>query len=242
MAHGLFHIETPKRISAAEVVMYHVRDLLLQKKLRPGDKLPSEAEIAQGLGVSRGSVREAMKILSAFGILEIKVGNGTYISEEEKPIAMDPLLFSLILFSPAVKEISEFRLFLELDIIELIILHKDKNKAQREALEENVRELERLRAQKADSITLAQNDLAFHRLLGEACSNRLTKRVYDFCLDYLSHSVEESHRKQENAALAYDVHKRILEAIRSNDLTLAKLAVDDSIDIWAKLVDQTVET
>ena len=241
MAHGLFHIEAPKRISAADMVIYHIRDLLLQKKLRPGDKLPSEAEIAQGLGVSRGSVREAMKILSAFGILEIKVGNGTYICQEEKPVAIDPLLFSLILFSPAVKEISEFRLFLELDIIELIIIHKDKNKAQREALEKNVRELEVLRTKKADSFTLAQNDLEFHRLLGDACCNRLSKRVYDFCLDYLSHSVHESHRKQDNATLAYDVHKRILEAIRSNDLALAKLAVDDSIDVWAKLADQPVE-
>jgi adenylyltransferase/sulfurtransferase len=47
-----------------DVVINNIRDLLLQKKLLPGDKIPNELEIAEGLGVSRGSVREAMKILS----------------------------------------------------------------------------------------------------------------------------------------------------------------------------------
>ena len=59
-----------------------IRDrLLIDRRLLPGDKLPSELEISEGLGVSRGSVREAMKILSAFGLVDIKVGNGTYVCE-----------------------------------------------------------------------------------------------------------------------------------------------------------------
>ena len=62
-----------KRESAVDIVVNSIKQLLADKKLLPGDKLPNELEISEGLGVSRGSVREAMKILSAFGPLaEVK--------------------------------------------------------------------------------------------------------------------------------------------------------------------------
>ena len=56
-----------KRESAVDIVINNIKQLLIDRRLLPGDKLPSELEISEGLGVSRGSVREAMKILSAFG-------------------------------------------------------------------------------------------------------------------------------------------------------------------------------
>ena len=65
-----------KRESAVDIVVNSIKQLLADKKLLPGDKLPNELEISEGLGVSRGSVREAMKILSAFGLIDIRVGNG----------------------------------------------------------------------------------------------------------------------------------------------------------------------
>ena len=70
-----------KRESAVDIVINNIKQLLIDRRLLPGDKLPSELEISEGLGVSRGSVREAMKILSAFGLVDIKVGNGTYVLE-----------------------------------------------------------------------------------------------------------------------------------------------------------------
>ena len=62
--HKLF--KTNKRESAVDIVVNNIKQLLVEQKLKPGDRLPNELEISEGLGVSRGSVREAMKILSAF--------------------------------------------------------------------------------------------------------------------------------------------------------------------------------
>ena len=55
-----------KRESAVDIVVNNIKQLLIERKLKPGDRLPSELEISEGMGVSRGSVREAMKILTAY--------------------------------------------------------------------------------------------------------------------------------------------------------------------------------
>ena len=73
--------EASKRESAVDLVVNSIKQLLMERTLKPGDKLPSELEISEELRVSRGSVREAMKILSAFGLVDIRVGNGTYVCE-----------------------------------------------------------------------------------------------------------------------------------------------------------------
>ena len=62
-----------KRESAVDIVVNNIKQLLIERKLKPGDRLPSELEISEGMGVSRGSVREAMKILTAFGLVDIRV-------------------------------------------------------------------------------------------------------------------------------------------------------------------------
>lgn len=82
--HKLF--KTNKRESAVDIVVNNIKQLLVEQKLKPGDRLPNELEISEGLGVSRGSVREAMKILSAFGLVDVKVGNELmYVRSQDPP-------------------------------------------------------------------------------------------------------------------------------------------------------------
>ena len=72
--------EKKTKVSAVDLVINSIKNILLQKKILPGDLLPSELALAESLGVGRGSVREALKILDAFGIIEIIHGDGTYIA------------------------------------------------------------------------------------------------------------------------------------------------------------------
>ena len=101
--------------SAVDRVINSIKDLLVRRKLLPGDRLPSEQEIANQLGVSRGSVRSAMKTLSSFGIIEIKVGDGTYVSTSMKNNIIDPLLFSFLLSKPDLEELAQFRELIEIN-------------------------------------------------------------------------------------------------------------------------------
>ena len=229
--------KTQKKMSAVDIVINSIRDLLLKKKLVPGQKIPSEGEISEGLGISRGSVREAMKILAAFGVVDIKVGDGTYIPAEPKPALLDPLLFNFLIHNPDAHEMTEFRRLIELDVIELIIAHKGKNARERELLAANFEELENLRAQRAGPEAMAKNDMEFHRLLGRAAGNKLTKRIYDFTLDFLEHTITDTHKTQDNGDAAYEVHKGILAAINENKLDVAKSAIYHSVRVWRKLQD-----
>ena len=95
--------------SSVDFVVDSIKELLLGKKVFPGDRLPPETELCRLLSVSRGSVREAMKILSALGIVEVKRGDGTYISTGSGEVMFDPLLFSLIVSQPAFAELKELR-------------------------------------------------------------------------------------------------------------------------------------
>jgi GntR family transcriptional repressor for pyruvate dehydrogenase complex len=227
--------EAQERVSSVNVVINSFKELLLEKKLVPGQRIPSEMEIANGLGVSRGTVREALKILSAFGIVDIKVGNGSYIAQEAKDVAIDPLLFSLLLVDFEIEALSEFRRLIEFDIVQLIFKHKDKNLAERESIEQNFLQLKQMSNSTPGSYNadqFFQNDLKFHRLLGEAAKNPIAKRVYDFILDLLSYTIKLSHQHQEMGALALKTHRKIVDAIKQSDIDLAYEAINHSVDVW----------
>ena len=133
-----------KRESAVDVVVNNLKQLLMEGKLRPGDRLPNELEISEGMGVSRGSVREAMKILSAFGLIDIRVGNGTFVSETPGNKLMDSLLFSFFVNNPDIQNLYELRQIIEIDILELTLKHYDKNEKERRALKKNLQALEEM--------------------------------------------------------------------------------------------------
>ena len=68
-------------MSALDKALHGLRALIADGALRPGDRLPSEGELCETLGVSRGSLREAIRTLGALGVLETRHGSGSYVSE-----------------------------------------------------------------------------------------------------------------------------------------------------------------
>jgi DNA-binding FadR family transcriptional regulator len=227
-----------KKTSSVNVVINSIKELLLEKKLNPGDKLPNEMEIATGLGVSRGTVREALKILAAYGIIEIKVGNGTYISSEANKESIDPMLFSMLLLKSDNEELSEFRKLIECDIIRLVFSHKDKNTDVIEKMEKNLKEIEVLcQSPITDGIAekTYKNDLEFHHLLGQASQNAMAEKVYKFILDIFSYSIKTSHKNDELGKFTLESHTKIFNGIKNDNLEEALDAVIYSIDVWKSL-------
>lgn len=221
--------------SAVDTVINKIKQLLLENKLKLGDKLPSENEISQGLCVSRGSVREAMKILAALGIIEIKPGNGTYIVDKPKDTLLDPLLFNFLLISPNISELTEFRKLFEEIVIRSIISHFDENQKERSLLKNNVDELKRLQKINSSPIILADNDLEFHRLLGEASFNSLIKKIYAFVMDFFKNSIINTHINQKSGNIALKTHIDILTAIENKDENMIKDAINTSVNFWENL-------
>ncbi|MDD3942171.1 MAG: GntR family transcriptional regulator, partial [Sphaerochaetaceae bacterium] len=84
-----------KRESVPSSIANMIIDYITAKKLKPGDQLPTEQEFMTYLGVGRNSVREAIKMLSFLGVVEIRKGIGSYISDSISSSALNPLVLSL---------------------------------------------------------------------------------------------------------------------------------------------------
>lgn len=93
----------------SEVLIGRITDSILSGELKPGDKLPTEEIFAQRIGVGKNSVHEAMKILEAFGIVEVRRADGTYVSERFRGCMLDPMLYGVILSSRHQGDTAEFK-------------------------------------------------------------------------------------------------------------------------------------
>ncbi len=82
--------------TVVKLVIDRITSAIISGQYKIGEKLPSEYELIEELQVSRNSLREAMKILSAMGVVDIKRGDGTYICSQINPNMFDSVIYSLI--------------------------------------------------------------------------------------------------------------------------------------------------
>lgn len=93
----------------SEVLVGRITDSILSGELKPGDKLPTEEMFAQRIGVGRNSVHEAIKILEAFGVVEIRRADGTYVSDRFQGSMLHPMLYGVVLSSRHQGDTAEFK-------------------------------------------------------------------------------------------------------------------------------------
>lgn len=223
-----------RKESAVSIVINNIKRLLLTKQILPGDKLPNENDLAKFLSVSRGSVREAMKILSSFGVVEVKQGDGSYVSRKAGNSLFDPLLFSLILEEPDIEELSEFRQMMEIEVVNIII--KNANEEDIKGIENIYLDMEkRINNNDFDSSVLTKCDLNFHYALGKATKNKLVDKTYAYILDFFTPSIEKSHFNQKDGQNALASHKEILDALKEKNLDKAVKSIENSVILWKQL-------
>ena len=227
-----------KRESTVEYVINTIKDLLITRKLKPGDMLPSETALAEYLNVSRGSIREAMKILSAFGVVEIRRGHGTYIAEPSNKSNIDPFLFNLILSRADAPEMAELRELLESQIVTLVIKKAtDEDLAKLEQVHNNLKQLCFNGAQN-NAQDLVEHELKFHRTLGQATGNVLIEKIYNFVMEFFKPYVEKTYNYPENCKNAVELHENIVMAIKQRDREKALDAIQKSIEEWRLLFNE----
>ncbi|HOR85067.1 MAG TPA: FadR/GntR family transcriptional regulator [Bacillota bacterium] len=238
--HKIDIMQMEKREPATEVVIKSIKRLLTTNEIDLGDRLPSEMELSQKLGVSRGSVREAMKILSAYGIVDIRRGDGTYIADTTDSILFDPLLFKLIVSSKNINEYRELREMIELGIIKLAI----KNATEEDiASLENSYEFMRKETGKEDfsDETIIECELMFHTALGRATGNKLIQTIYNFVLDLYIPNIYKGKPIKIFAKEALISHRPIIDAIINKDIEAGEEAIKSSVYVWKNLNDNFEE-
>lgn len=143
-----------------------IKEMIVSGELRPGDRLPREKELSERLGLSRNSLREAIKALSVIRILDVRQGDGTYVTSLAPPLLLEALSFVVDFHEDAtVLELIEVRRILEPTATAMACGHID---------DETVRRLYDLLDQVSEQTTvedLVANDLELHRCIAEASGN-----------------------------------------------------------------------
>ena len=227
------------RKSAPDYVIDQIRDALLKKRLHPGDKLPPESEMVDLFGLSRGSVRQAMKSLETLGVITIRPGDGTYVNTSLSENHLNPLIFALLISTPSMKEISDTRYALERDIVELLLADEKLISQTIPLLEENLREHQRLIDTHASTEELVQNDQHFHRILSHGCGNTVMQTIYDYVLDSFEHQMILTTSRQSEAEgnnVTIRDHEKILNALKNRNFSEAKQAIQDSMSSWTSFM------
>lgn len=232
---------SPKQAqNAPDYVIDQIRNALLNKELNPGDRLPSEMELATLFNVSRGSVRQAMKSLEILGILSIRPGDGTYINTAPSMKNFNSLTFALLLSRPSVKAMVEARSALERDIFELLLNDDQKIQTVLPLLKENLEHHRELLNSHAAPQTLAKNDMEFHQILSANCGNPLLQIVYDYVMDAFQYSITATteHQSFHDTVHTLDDHTVIIQALENRSFNDAKQIAQITADSWYQLLQK----
>jgi len=217
--------------SIPEKVINEIRDALLRGDLKLGDRLPTESQLAGKFSVSRIGVREAMKMLSVMGVVEIKRGDGTYIAKNISASVIDPFIFSLIPEKKAPEELLDLREMLEIGILEIVLKRatKDDMKKMKEAVE--LLEKDSKRAEK-DSEILNEHNLAFHYAFAQATHNPMIVKIAQALWEIFAFTIKKSTLKRTEESVKH--HRMILEALKEKDPKKARMAIHISLKGWQK--------
>lgn len=227
---NILNIET-KRLTATEIVILNIKNQIISRALQPGDKLPNETMLSKEIGVSRGSIREAMKILSTNGIVEVRRGHGTYIADSTDRIVLNPLLFKLIMSQKNINELRELREMIEIGIINFAIRNRTQEdievlEAAYIYMEEKYKDLEYF-----DEV-IVDCELRFHYALGKATKNKLVQTIYNVVLDLYIPNIYKSKLDKRFVREALECHRPIIDAIKERDIQKGESAIKHSVDIW----------
>lgn len=226
--------EVRKRPSAVDIVISEIKTLLKNGQLRPGDKIPNETELSRIFGTSRGPIREAVRALVALGVLEIRRGDGTYISVSSPTTAVDHLLFHLLLDRPDQKELRDLRYMIELGMVEMLLANaRDTDIEEMEGLNRKMEEL--IESGSRDTDAISALDIAFHKIIGRSTRNKLVEKIYSFTLELFTPSIEQTHAMPNAGNISSKVHKAILNGIKERDYDKTKAAIVQSLKVWENL-------
>lgn len=214
-------------------IIKRIEQALITGELKAGDKLPTEKEFVEKFKVSRTSFREAIKMLIALGVVEIKRGDGTYISKADSESIVNPLIFPLVIQEKTSRDLLELRKILEMGIVELMVEKADQDDLM--IVEETIKNLEQASQKKnPDNQELLQYDLAFHHACAKATHNPLITKLMRTILDLLAPYIEHSHKRLGGVKLALKEHKAILDAIKERNFQKAKERINRSLKSWKK--------
>jgi DNA-binding FadR family transcriptional regulator len=199
----------------SEIIVEQIRLLMRQGQLKPGDRLPPERDLCERFGVSRVTVREALRMLESSGLVEIRVGarGGAFVTAPSSNRVGEGLTDLLTLSVISAADVTEVRMILEVGIVPLVC-----ERATDEDLSDLQKICERSEEALRNSDYTMDMSLEFHARVAEATHNpAVTMLVESFRGPILMSLQEAKNAAPEMGNLGTREHERFIEAVRRRD-------------------------
>jgi GntR family transcriptional regulator, transcriptional repressor for pyruvate dehydrogenase complex len=212
----------------AKPLVGRLMEYVTERRLRPGDRLPSERELAERLGSGRNAVREAIATLTSLRVVESRPQSGIYLREIQRQSSFEALvMLSRLGRPPTLSEISEtmeVRAVLERTAIEFACARRDDEDLA--TLDRILEETQRIIDEKGN---IADADNAFHLALVSAAHNAILVRVLNAFYELTLARRRLYFARLQRAKTSHRQHKAIVEAVRARDAARAMKLIHDHI-------------
>jgi GntR family transcriptional repressor for pyruvate dehydrogenase complex len=229
------HLQPVKKSRLYESVVDQIRSLILANDYTPGDRLPSERELAEQLSIGRPSVREALRILGTMGLIEIRAGNGTYVRD----VSLLPYMESLItLISSRLKtreedilKLWQVRKILEAGNVGLACARMTSKRLEK--MGECVQEMEKNIGNREVFISTG---VQFHREIAEATGNEMLIMLWNNVWDLILRSDLYRRRSSPHFRMlrpprqSLEDHRRICRALRQGNRVESLRAMEEHLE------------
>ena len=209
--------------SLTDSAIEQIKQMIIEGRLRPGDRLPREQDLADLLGLSRGTLREAVRALAAMKVVDVRRGDGTYVTSLAPELMLEALTFVVDLHrDDSVLHFLQVRSFVEPECTARAAL-----RAESDVLDELaglLDEAERLaRTDPVDHHLLMENDHRFHAVVNSSGGNPVAAAILAATAGVTSRARISRSVRIGAELTTVDDHRAIYEAIRNRDPARARL-------------------
>lgn len=197
---------------------------LIRGDWQPGERIPPERELCLQLGVGRASLREALKALEIMGMIETRVGDGTYAAERSKFLSR-PLLWAIVSSSESeAQELIETRTLIEVELAGLAA-----ERATTADLAEIGKYIDQLETCRADLDKVQRADIAFHLAIAHASHNKILRNALLLIRNLLRHWIADTLQAEGAVTRTIAQHQEIFVAIAKKNQLAARSAMREHL-------------
>lgn len=215
-------------------IITQLSQAIIEGDFKPGDKLPSEAELCEQLAVGRNSLREAIRVLNAMGVVKTKRGQGTFLQDTISHEVFNPLIFRLILDPKNTTDVFELRVMVETIVVIMAIYKASPEEIK--SIRDLVDETNRIAKSNQGSIDdLIKLDMQFHLAIAKCVHNKLIEAILETLVLMFEPSIKKVLLKEHGIDLCLKNHYAIVDLIERRDVNKVFSTVEATlIDSFAK--------
>ncbi len=217
--------------STVDALVRDIRALMHERKLRVGDHLPTERELVERFATSRNTVREALRTLRAYGLIEVRPKVGAVIIDRALEAGFDLFAFNMEVSLETFTDVQAFRRLVEVGIGEQVIM---------DVREPDLERLDAINAAMRDataSVDAAEHDYQFHAHLVGLVRNRTLTDIFRFLKPVILRLMLLGKHRRPALSDTFDDHAGIMAALRRRDRVAFAYRMSRHLEFGARFLD-----